>query len=81
MMQAVIPLATVTGDYATDPTPHWTWTVLVPAPTADNPDGMLGASRQFVPSAEMAEPTDDYLSLVAQEIASTFPVTTEEQPA
>lgn len=66
-----MPDATVTGQYDEDVS-AWTWTVTVSAPTEDNPDSRQGASRQFVPTDEMPEPTDEYLGLVATEIASTF---------
>lgn len=68
-----IPHGTVTGEYYTDPVPHWTWVVTVPAPTEETPDATAGASRQFVATDDMPQPTDEYLGLVATEILSTFP--------
>lgn len=71
ILSAQLPDAEVTGQYDEDVS-GWTWTVLVPAPTDDNPDAMTGVSRQFVPTSEMAEPSEEYLGLVATEIASVL---------
>ena len=71
------PDAEVTGEYHDDVS-AWTWTVLMPMELpegAEVPEGVQpkhGASRQFVATDEMPEPTDEYLRLVATEIASTF---------
>ena len=67
-----IPHAEVTGEYH-DEHNAWTWTVLAPAPTEEDPNAKTGASRQFVATTEMPEPTDEYLGLVATEILSSLP--------
>jgi hypothetical protein len=67
-----LPTAEVTGEYHDDVS-CWTWTVVQPTPTEENPDLVVSASRQFVPTDEMTEPDDEYLRLVAMEINSTFP--------
>lgn len=72
ILQGDLPEAEVTGQYNSEVS-AWTWTAIVPAPTEENPDAKQGASRQFVPTPEMPEPSDEYLHLVATEIRSTFP--------
>lgn len=74
-----IPHAEVTGVYDDDVS-AWTWAVMVPVEHPEDaeplPEGVepkMGASRQFVSSDDMPEPTDEYLGLVATEILSTFP--------
>lgn len=74
-----IPNATVTGEYD-DEVGAWTWAVSVPvgepveaAEGTEPYQPKAWSSRQFVPTEEAPEPTDEYLRLVATEIASTLP--------
>lgn len=67
-----MPAAEVTGQYD-DEVSAWTWTVVQPAPTEEDPDATQGTSRQYVSTDEAPEPDDEHLRLVATEIASTFP--------
>lgn len=66
--------ADVAGTYDADLGDHgcWTWSVVAPAPTEEEPDRHLGVSRQYVAPEADNTPSSEAIDLMVTEMLSTI---------